>query len=633
MHIRGNTFVDEFGRTMLLRGVNLGGDSKFPARPDGKTHVLESFYDGRSVSFVGRPFPLAQADEHFSRLVRWGQRCVRFLVTWEAIEHEGPGLYDTEYLDYVESLVDIAQHHGISLFIDPHQDVWSRWTGGDGAPQWTLDAVGFEPKNLFASGAALLHQEMGASYPRMEWFTNNLRLACATMFTLFFAGNDFAPGIEIAGMPIQEYLQSHYINSIAQLSRRLSAYSNVLGFDSLNEPGDGFIGIPNIAARRTDLVIPGLAPSPFEAMMAGEGFAVEAERIGVRGLSLRTIGKERLGNVGRRAWKDGIDCLWRRLGVWKIGADGPQIIEPAWFSSPSHGKDPSQSLHEDNAFSHRYLKPFIFRFASSIRAAASGSERFAIFIEGNPSGKSPSWETNELPRKVNASHWYDAYTLSLKRWTGCIAFDTERAKLVIGPRAVRRYFTEAIGRIALHSKDAMCDSPSIVGEFGLPFDLNNRIGFRTGRYRLHEKALSSYYDALDANRMNATIWNYTASNTHEFGDGWNNEDLSVYSIDDQGGRGLRGFVRPYAMAVAGKPLKMSFSMNRGIFILEWIPDFAIQEPTEVFIPHIQYPKGFFTKTSTCSLRETKQEGADYTILECRPNAEHSLCSIEVRKKK
>src|SRR5215207_3070960 len=97
----GIYFKDEHGRSLLLRGVNLGGSSKVPYIPDGATHVSTGFFNHREVSFVGRPFPLKEADEHFARLKAWGLTFIRFLVTWEAIEHAGPGQYDTEYLDYI----------------------------------------------------------------------------------------------------------------------------------------------------------------------------------------------------------------------------------------------------------------------------------------------------------------------------------------------------------------------------------------------------------------------------------------------------------------------------------------------------------------------------------------------------
>src|SRR5512138_2240499 len=101
MHIEGSFIKDNAGRTLMLRGVNLGGSSKVPASPNGATYIREGFFDHRGVSFVGRPFPLAEADEHFRRLRAWGLTFLRLVVTWEAIEHAGPGIYDEGYLDYI----------------------------------------------------------------------------------------------------------------------------------------------------------------------------------------------------------------------------------------------------------------------------------------------------------------------------------------------------------------------------------------------------------------------------------------------------------------------------------------------------------------------------------------------------
>src|ERR1700720_2588242 len=85
VHTEGATFKDAAGRTLILRGVNLGGSSKIPFRTSS---------DPRDVSYVGRPFPLAEADEHFRRLQSWGLTTVRLIVVWEAVEHAGPGEYD-----------------------------------------------------------------------------------------------------------------------------------------------------------------------------------------------------------------------------------------------------------------------------------------------------------------------------------------------------------------------------------------------------------------------------------------------------------------------------------------------------------------------------------------------------------
>ncbi|MEJ2118982.1 MAG: PAS domain S-box protein, partial [Alphaproteobacteria bacterium] len=78
-----------------------------------------------------------------------------------------------------------AAEYGIDVFIDPHQDVWSRWTGGDGAPAWTMEAVGMDITKLDEVGAAIVHNVHTGPYPHMIWDTNNYKFGTCTMFTLF----------------------------------------------------------------------------------------------------------------------------------------------------------------------------------------------------------------------------------------------------------------------------------------------------------------------------------------------------------------------------------------------------------------------------------------------------------------
>ena len=71
------------------------------------------------------------------------------------------GKYDYEYLTYVRELLSLLPQYGMRAFISMHQDVWSRFSGGSGAPAWTLEVIGFDLHNLEASGVAWLHGVRG----------------------------------------------------------------------------------------------------------------------------------------------------------------------------------------------------------------------------------------------------------------------------------------------------------------------------------------------------------------------------------------------------------------------------------------------------------------------------------------
>lgn len=130
--IDGTTFRDPAGREVTLRGINVAGDSKLPMKPDVPSHVSKGFFEGDSVSFVGRPFPADEAHVHFERLRRWGYNTLRYLFTWEAIEHAGPRQYDEAWIQQTIDILRKAKDYGFYIFLDPHQDVvrgslFSKW--------------------------------------------------------------------------------------------------------------------------------------------------------------------------------------------------------------------------------------------------------------------------------------------------------------------------------------------------------------------------------------------------------------------------------------------------------------------------------------------------------------------------
>jgi hypothetical protein len=359
---RGSDFVDAQGRVLTLRGINLAGSSKMPSRPNGRTDLASGFFESmRSVSFVDRPFPLADADAHFARLRAWGFTLIRLLVTWEAVEHAGPGEYDRAYLDYLAKLVERAGRYGLHVWIDPHQDVWSRFSGGDGAPGWTFEKVGLDVTQFAPTCAALVHQTCADKrlYPRMTWMTNSHKLACGTMFALFWASEAVAPKCMIDGQSAQAYLQGHYTRAMAAVARALRRCANVLGFGTMNEPLPGFVGVARID-QLTGPLVNALMPTPFEAMALGDGHARRVGRYDLDSLysiALRApVGSETVNAGGARAWLPGRECVWKAHGVWGLDASGaPRVLRADHFA------------HVD--FGTRCYLPFAARYAEAVRAA------------------------------------------------------------------------------------------------------------------------------------------------------------------------------------------------------------------------------------------------------------------------
>jgi len=624
MYIDGNRFKDEFGRTLTLRGVNLGGSTKVPFIPNGATYLKEGYFDHRNLSFVGRPFPIQEADEHFARLKAWGLTFIRFLITWEAIEHAGPGLYDIGYLEYVQAVVEKAAEYGIQMFIDPHQDVWSRFSGGDGAPGWTFSLLGMDIKNFQDTGAAFTHQMHGDPLPQMIWSTNATKLAAATMFTLFFGGRDFAPQTIIDGDSTQEFLQRHYINALKELALYLKDLQNVVGFDTMNEPVEGYIGIEDLNQRYTT-VEKGFIPTPFQSMQLGSGIPLELE-IWERGIwGPRVVGKQVLNPDGKSSWLEGFDPIWQVNGIWEITASGePNLLRPDYFIH-LNGRQVN--------FNRDYYIPFNNQFAKEVRRVQPS---YMIFIEKGFRSGGPVWEPDDANNIVYSPHWYDPVVLVMKSFNRWINFDREKNSLLFGSRRIAKSFAQQLSKPKEHALTQMGDVPTLIGEVGIAYDLDNKKAYQNGDFSAQINAFDRTLRALEGNRHHFTLWNYTADNTNARGDMWNDEDLSIFSRDQQenpedinsGGRALEAVIRPYPVASAGEPLEIRFDIKKKIFEFRFRHDPAVSAPTEVFVPRYQYPNGCQVEVSdgeyTLNLAEqtlTYRHGAELKehLIRLKPN--------------
>ena len=188
LRVSGTQFVDSQGAVVILRGVNLAGESKVP------------------------PFRHIRSIADLDPLPAWGINVLRLLFIWEAFEPK-PGVYQTAYLDSVTQIVDAAHKRGMYVLIDVHQDAYSRYSiggCGDGFPSWTLPSE--IPPVTPDNGAAC------ANWGTRMIFDRDMHKA----FDAFHANKN---GV-----------RDRYLAMLSRVAAQFAKHPAVIGFDPINEP-------------------------------------------------------------------------------------------------------------------------------------------------------------------------------------------------------------------------------------------------------------------------------------------------------------------------------------------------------------------------------------------------------------
>jgi len=611
LYIKNDHFVDESNRTVLLRGISLSGSSKIPYTPNGATHLPTNFSDYRNVSFINRPLKLEEAETHLNRIRNWGFNAINLIVCWEAIEHSGPNLYDVEFLEYLEELGKYLQKYQLYTIICPHQDVWSRMTGGDGAPGWTLEKIGIDITKLDASEAAFTMQHRirsnePESYTPMVWMQNSLRYGCATMNTLFYGGTNFAPSCKINGVNIQNYLQDHFINAFKQVAQRMKHFDSVVGYRQLNDLIPGWIGMKVDGAGYNFSETIGYALKPIDAICLASGFSrmvplQELKRFGIKKTRQEELNKEKIS-----AWKENMECIWKKENVWQVNDQGdPIILDNDYF------------IPKGMTFYKNFAQPFLINYFTSIQSIDSDCLLFFEYPLELILRRCAEFYAfpSHLRNMVHATTWYDLATMGTRRPMIKANFDLMTNSPVVGQQNVQKMHLKHQRELVAVSEHQHNNLPTIIGEFNFPFDLNKKDAYNLWKsepdsetiWDTHELLLNMYYNAIDSNLLGSFLWNYTPDNENEWGDQWNYEDFSIYSRDqvknpldlNSGGRAIKGFCRPHYIKCMGTPLVMQFNNEDGTFRLK----FELKEPIAdksliIFIPKVQYPNGFRVHYST-----------------------------------
>lgn len=562
LRIDGRRLRDDRNREVTFRGINVSGDAKFPRKPDLPSRVRDHFFDGDNVSFVGRPFNEDEAHTHFARLKRYGYNSIRYVFTWEAIEHAGPGQYDDEWLQHTINTLRLAKSYGFHVFMDPHQDVWGRHSGGSGAPMWTLYAAGLDPQQFTKTHAAMVHADWPdpADFPKMLWPTNYQRLACFTMFTLFWAGRDYAPKAIINGVNIQDYLQGHFINACKHLALKIHQAGDledvcVIGWESMNEPNRGLVGWENMDAIPKELNMKkGTCPTPWQSLLTGSGRAVEVDTYEFGNFGPYKSGTQLIDPEGASAWllpeasrddhygfkrdanwRLGV-CLWAQHGIWDPETDS--LLKPEYFDkSPSTGE---KMTYE------KYTNLYFMQHFRNFRDAIRDAHKDCMMLVQGPVLEIPptiKGTADDEDRLIFATHYYDGLTLLTKHWNKLYnvdVFGVLRGKywspafaVKIGQHAIRNCLRDQLIAIREEGEKYTGVRPTLFTEIGIPFDMDDKHAYKTGDYSSQIAALDANYFALESSgAAGSTLWVYVASNNHLWSDNWNGEDLSICSVDD-----------------------------------------------------------------------------------------------------
>jgi hypothetical protein len=313
-------------------------------------------------------------------------------------------------------------------------------------------------------------------------------------------------------------------------------------------------------------------------------------------------GERTFNAAGVPIWRNGADCPFERAGAYRLDGETPVPLDEDFFRT-GRGKPLSLSKH---AYS-----PFYHRVATTIRRHQPDWSLFAeMDVFAHIAGRNFPRDMPE--RSVNACHWYDLGLLYLKRFDPTDHKDAITGELETSVQAIRARYRRQLGDLAGEAASFSGGAPTLIGEFGTPYDLGEGETYRAwaagagdAAFADQALALGLMYDAMDALGLHSTQWNYTASNRNDLriGDGWNQEDLSIFSRDQQddpadpgsGGRAVAGFCRPYARRIQGRWRGMGFARDAGVFQLDFEADPAIDGVTEIYVPRLHYPNGMIVR--------------------------------------
>jgi len=251
-----------------------------------------------------------------------------------------------------------------------------------------------------------------------------------------------------------------------------------------------------------------------------------------------------------RFWSNADGLQGPFIDMWLTMAEAvgehPAVVGFEPMNEPGWG-----TMDDVDAFKLDVLQPWYEQVIPQLRRVAPEA---IVFFDGPGVDATVGAATHFRPAGENlayAPHLYDAGLLIGDGWMG------------VDP-------TGAVESMGAHGREE--GVAVLLGEFGFTH------GARGGN-----EWLGLVVDALDGQRISATLWEYSTSP-----EDWNDEDLSVTEADGSERPILDAYVRPWVRAVAGEGITSAWDQAEARLDASWI---ASEGVTEVVVPARVFPSG------------------------------------------
>lgn len=417
----------------------------------------------------------------------------------------------------------------------------------------------------------------------------------------------------------------------------------------------GLIGLRDLYAfdQRINLHL-GDSPSAVESFALAAGYSLPVPHF-TKSWPVPTIASSKriLNRERKNAWLDG-QCIWRNHSIWEWdkAKNRPILLRPNYFNRhPTTG--------EPIYFYDDFYIPFVRRFADTIRAT---DKRAFIFVEPIPNEIWPKWNADNSDL-IFAPHWYDLNAIFKKSFDGYVTHDVQALQrgdnvfnaTFFGEKGARKNYLGQITNIVKGGYEHFGERPCIMGECGIPIDMNERNAFKTGDFSLHSSYLDAMINAMEQNMIAYTLWNYNPLNNDEYGDSWNFENFSIFNAGKTesdtlkvhagpyiGGRALDAVIRPYAAKIAGIPASTAYDRRTFTFSFTFRNDTSMKltsQTTEIFLPALHYKQAAENGTLDVHVSDGEwhldmdKETMFYTHFNPKDGFEHTLhISIKGRQR-